>query len=180
MVFLPHFSPKFTAELFIFSCLSPFLVSNLHFWVSKNYVFSFFFLFFLVGELSTSFCFFSRFPQFFANFSPVDLLHFPPKPPRLVPGVSPSAGSDPSRRPTTAWRHTSSSSAAVSVGAWWMTSWSLRCWWACSNHRRSEKHWDRTYIEGVQKWMVYIIVENPVKIDDLEVPPFQETSIYWF
>jgi hypothetical protein len=132
-----------------------------------------------VGELSTSFWFFSRFPRFFANFSPVDLLHFPPKTLSACPGVSPSVGSDPSRRPTTAWRHTSSSSAAVSVGAWWMTSWSLRCWWACSNHRRSEKHWDRTYIEGVQKWMVYIyvyiIVENPVKIDDLGVPPL-ETS----
>ena len=29
---------------------------------------------------------------------------------------------------------------------------------------------------GTPKWMVYM--ENPLKMDDLGVPPFKETSIY--
>ena len=32
-------------------------------------------------------------------------------------------------------------------------------------------------IGGSSKWMVYFM-ENPIKMDDLEVPPFQETTIY--
>ena len=31
---------------------------------------------------------------------------------------------------------------------------------------------------GTPKWMVYIIMENPIKMDDLGVPLFSERSIY--
>ena len=30
---------------------------------------------------------------------------------------------------------------------------------------------------GTQKWIVYNIMERPIKMDDLGVPPFQETPI---
>ena len=30
---------------------------------------------------------------------------------------------------------------------------------------------------GTPKWMEFL-VENPIKMDDLEVPPFSETPIY--
>ena len=31
---------------------------------------------------------------------------------------------------------------------------------------------------GTPKWMVKFIMENPIEMDDLGVPPFSETPIY--
>ncbi len=35
-------------------------------------------------------------------------------------------------------------------------------------------------INGTPKWMVYNIMEHPIKMDDLGVPLFLETSILFF
>lgn len=39
-----------------------------------------------------------------------------------------------------AWQHMSSSSDVVLVEDWWMTFWSLRCWWDYSSHPRTVKN----------------------------------------